>query len=213
MVTRQQKRNMLDYLVAKLEGGEEQIVPITERLLRNRPIDTAYIEVGEDGIVFLLDQLYPGGSFSPVYEWMKQNKSRVGLVLLKDGKTYFRSAAEDNYWKAQKELSLKHYRGAMNRLILLRPEEKFARDKKSWVQYYQPDSPKLEESLVSFQFGNVEFDYSHIEDSSRFKPQNKDSERLFLVQDKKVEVAGNLVLNSRGYLVEREESAETDSSE
>ncbi|MFA5258505.1 MAG: hypothetical protein WC979_04200 [Candidatus Pacearchaeota archaeon] len=181
MVSRQQKKQMLDYLVAKLEGSEEKVRPVTKELIPG--IKSNYILLGEDGIVFLADQYYAGARLKGLYSRNKERFPRFGIVFYKDGKTFFRSAAEANYFKKEHELSLKKYDDAsMQKMMLLRPEEIFVHrlSDRVGVQYYQPDSPRLEEALASFKFGSVEFDYSHIPSENRFGPVTKESERLFI---------------------------------
>jgi len=202
MVSRQQKKQMLDYLVAKLEGSEEKVKPATKELIPG--INSSYILLGDDGIVFLADQYYAGGKLEGLYSRNKQRFPRFGIVFYKDGKTFFRSAAEANYFKKENELSLKHYDDAsMQKMMLLRPEEIFVQglSDRVGVQYYQPESPRLTEALAFFRFGPVTFDYSHIPRENRFGPLTKESERLFIWQDR-IETSENLTLK-RCQLVER----------
>jgi len=202
MVSKQQKKQMLDYLVTKLEGSEERVIPVKRKLVLG--IESSYIMLGSDGMVFLVDQHYPAEKLENIYSANRENYPRFGVVFLKDSKTFFRSAAAANYFKKEHELSLKHYSNdAMQNMILLRPEEIFVRGlaNQAWLQYYQPDSPRLEEALASFKFGPVEFDYSHIPSERRFGSITQESKRLF-IWHKRVETREDLALQ-RCQLVER----------
>ena len=91
-----------------------------------------------------------------------------------------------NYFKKDKYLSLKKYSNEeMHRMILFRPEEIFLNEKRSHLQYYQPSSANLNECLTIFNFQSVRFDYSHIDESGRFKPSDKESKRLYIWNDRK----------------------------
>jgi hypothetical protein len=111
----------------------------------------------------------------------------TAAVLFKDGKTFFRSAAEKHGFKSSDnyELSLKNYNSSeIQRIICLRPEEIFLRAvTRNQVQYYQPASERLDQGLVVYKYDNVEFDYSHIDENDGFKPENRESTKLFIWND------------------------------
>ena len=106
----------------------------------------------------------------------------VKPVFLKDGTTYFRSSlSEKNDLKpivSKKHRSLKNYTPAqLRRIISLTPlEKRFVPS----VHYYQPQSERLEEGLITYHFGNVTYDYSHIPSERRSCSVNNDSGRLFI---------------------------------
>ena len=205
MASKKLQKQMLDYVVAKLEGsveGEGLIVPNTQAVLPG--ISSSYVKVGYTGIVLLIDKEYPGENFSMLYnKAQRQTPNNVGVVFLKDGETFFRSAAQRNYFKQSNRLSLKHYTPEqMQEMLLLRPEEIMLVNRARKLQYYQPESTRLEEGIETFDFGAVRFDYSHINPAVKFKPQDSFSERLFLHKSR-VHQTGPISLVS-SYLVPRQ---------
>lgn len=180
MTSKKQRQQMLDYLAEKLKGSAPSITPESKEVVSG--INSSYILIGGDtpGAVLLVDQVYPGNSFESFYAKINRGRN-TGVAVLKDGITFFRSAAEGKYFKKKHGLSLKNYTDAqMHRMMILRPEEKFLRETRSLVQYYQPQSERLQESIISFKFEPVLFDYTHIDSRTRFKPEEKHSERLFV---------------------------------
>ena len=86
----------------------------------------------------------------------------------------------------------------MHRMMLLRPEEIKVNSNSSHLQYYQPDSERLNEGIVSFGFKPVTFDYSHIDSYERFKPEDKNSTRL-CIWDEKI-ISSNKLKLQRNFL-------------
>ncbi len=190
MVSKKDKTEMKDYLVAKL--GEDNCILKSEEVLRGSGIESSVIDVFDEdsvreGVVLLVDRHYPNDSFPELYRLIISLKGRVIPVFYKDGKTFFRSAAAGQQRTGIKsksfkldELSLKNYTTQeMNKMISFRPEEIFvSRNLGQWVQYYQPDSERLEQGVKSYEFEPVVFDYSHIPSEKRFGPLRKESEKL-----------------------------------
>lgn len=162
-------------------------------------IETAYVDIDREGVVLLVDQPYPkekrGDSRLSVVQHELQgvanrkmpglfdSGAKVAFVFLKDGETFFRSAAEDNYFKARKGLSLKHCSiEDFQRMMALRPEEIFVNERRECIHYYQPESPRLDECLKTYEFSPVRFDYGHINARERFKPHNRESKRLWIIR-------------------------------
>lgn len=183
---------MLDYLVDKLAG----YVPTPHKKEIISGIESDYLTLDKGSMVFLINKPYPNNLLNKIHSQMKQSNPNLGYVFLKDGKTFFRSAAEANYFKKSNQLSLKNYSNDdMNKMILFRPEESFLNNLRTTLQYYQPDSQRLSAALVNFKFNPVHFDYSHI-DNTRFKPNNKDSEKLNLWYDRE-EIYNRLKLENK----------------
>lgn len=206
MVDHKQKKQMMDYLVSKLELANLGVTPKTKELLSG--IKSSYIIIGEkdSGIVLLVDQEYPKDSFPKFFQSAKSRFKDVASVIFKDGKIFFRNAAEKNYFKKNKWLSLKHYSNyEMNRMIALRPEEIFLNSQREWLQYFQPESPRLREGLESFKFEPVTFDYDHIDSYERFKPENRDSKRLYIWRENRVHDETGLKI-IKGILVSNKDS-------
>jgi len=178
MITKKQRIEMKDYLVSKLEGFYSNLEPKTNEILGG--IKSNYIFVSPNEVVFFIDQEYPKDSLRKIHNIFHNRDVEVAHVIFKDGKTFFRSASERHYFKKERELSLKNYsKEDMYKMILFRPEEIFLKSRRSHLQYYQPNSQKLNEGIDTFAFENVVFDYSHIP-KDKFKPQNRVSERLHI---------------------------------
>lgn len=195
MVTKKQRSQMLDYLADKLAGCGEVIVPRTKQIISG--IDSSYIKVGNDGIVLLVDRVYPNNILGELYEKVRKQRENICIVFYKDGKTFFRSAAEKNYYKIRNGLSLKNYSDdTLYKIILFRPEESFVYTNiGKLLQYYQPGSNKLDEVLVNFEFKPVYYDYSHIDPKSRFRPTDTYSRKLHIWVNKEF-CKGKLKLES-----------------
>ncbi len=194
MVSRQSKKQMQEFLVEALRDGGYNAEPKSREVVSG--ITTNLIAV-ENGGVVLIDKYYPGKSMNNLYDIFK--RENIAYVFLKDGETFFKNAWEKNFFKKSQRLSLKHYdKDDLHKMILFRPEEKLIRNSREQVQYYQPASSRLQEGLRTFQFKNVRLDYSHISSNERFKPDNKNSEKLFIWTNEEFS-NGNLCLD-KGYL-------------
>ena len=66
------------------------------------------------------------------------------------------------------------------------------------MQYFQPVSPRLEEGIVSYKFKTVTFDYSHVDSRERFKPQDRQSDRLHIWIDMRLNK--DEIVFDKGYL-------------
>ena len=184
MVSKQQKDQMKDYLLSRLDSRGGKILPVSKELVSG--IKSNYILIGEEGVILLVDQAYPRDSFKTLHSMAKRQGRNIVAVLYKDGETFFRSATEKTQFKETYGLSLKNYsKEDLHKIILLRPEEMFLNSGQHLVQYYQPCSENLGEGIESFAFNPVHFDYSHINSHYRFKPQDADSKRLCIWKDRK----------------------------
>lgn len=195
MTNRKQRDEMRDYLVANLRGAHQRVEPV--RIKGEGGVEPTTLLVDDNSAVLLVDQVFTGKQFRKWYSAALSTKHNVVPVFYKDGKTFFRSAAKDNFFKQQKELSLKHYTPEqMHRMIAFRPEEKiaFPRGPNGWIQYYQPRSATLEQGVVSFKFEPVQLDYSHLPE---YNLKNTDSTRLHIWNDKKDYTTGALSLSGR----------------
>lgn len=191
MISQKQQKEMLDYLIAKLENNYSNVNPMTRKL--SHGIDTTYIKV-DDGLLLLIDKGFlvkENGrninTLEKVYDKAlnfskaKYNNHNVGLVVYKDGENFFRAAAPKHHYKSEKGLSLKNYSNKdLHKMIFFRPEEKFIYKTTGNVQYYQPKSEMLKQGIITYEFEPVIFDYSHIDSNTRFKPHNKASEKDYL---------------------------------
>ncbi len=179
MIKKAQRQEMQDYLVSRLDGAGHKIESRTREIIPG--IKSSYILVGDEGIVLLVDKPHSKKDFIQLYRRAKQHKRDVAVVLFKDGQTFFRSAQYRGYQKRKSDRSLKTYRKQdMQKLLMLRPEEIFLANNRTYMQYYQPQSVRLEQALECFNFKPVRFDYSHIDETARFKPEDETSKRLFI---------------------------------
>lgn len=187
MINQKQQKEMLDYLVAKLENNYSNVTPMTRKL--SHDIETNYIKL-DDGLLILVDKGFlikekgrNVNTLRTVYgkalNFTKENynNSNVGFITYKDGKNFFRSAAPKHHFKADDNHSLKRYSEDMDKMIFFRPEEKFVYGHNGTMQYYQPDSKKLNQGIITYKFDPVILDYSHIDSKRIFKPSNKPSEK------------------------------------
>jgi len=221
MPNRAQKQRMIDYLVAQLEsGGHAKVEPKTEQLVSG--IDSSFIEVdcGDSlGALLLADQKYPRERFNAPEgsgrryahgdtklraasaELRNRNYRIAPPIFYKDGTTFFRSAAARPAVQRKRDgRSLKDINGAESvNLILFSPEECYALERVGWlqgkrfIQYFQPDSDRLDEKVVSFEFVPVAFDYSHLDSRANPFAVDRDSKRYFRWVEK-FERDGALVL-------------------
>ena len=185
MVKQAEKDRMRDYLVDRLRAGGAVVEPVTKELVSGAG-EANYLRVGNDGVVFLVDRAYPRNRFSYTLRFMREKRQNVATVFYKGyedsehekQKIFFRSYAQDVHFKAN-DLSLKNYtHDQVNRMILLRPEEVLIANE--GLQYYQPNSERLTEGVRSFRFSPVHYDYNHLAGTGRFRPQNRDSTKVFI---------------------------------
>jgi hypothetical protein len=207
MVGKKQKKQMFDFLVSKLESSAEKVVPRTKKIVED--LDTNYILIDDRGLVISIDQHYTAKRFeellSIIQRQTREGRNNIAYVFYKDGETFFRSAAKDNHFKSDKGLSLKNYDNEeMRRIMLLRPEEIMVRERRKFLQYYQPESQRLEEGIETFGFDPVIYNYSHIPEKERFGPLEKPSERLHIWTERHSQ-QGDLRLIHPGYLKSREQ--------
>ena len=183
MITKPQQERMLEYIVGKLTNGHARVEPRHKELTNG--ITTNYILVDSDGIVLLADQEYPNETFAELYRLVSKSKQDVGVLFYKGADTFFRAAAPLHHYK-KRGLSMKNYSEEdMRRMIMFRPEEIFMYHKDGQkLQYYQPESARLEEGIMTYVFGPVNADYSHIS-SKRFKPQDRTFIRDHIIKDEK----------------------------
>jgi hypothetical protein len=162
MVGQREKMEMRDYVVAELEGSNPKVTPITKELVSG--IRSSYVKLGSTGLVLLVDQVYPNGSLQNIHEIAQKQNLDMGFVFYKDRETFFRSAAKNKHFKKEQGLSLKNYSNEdLRKMLLFRPEEELVYDLRDrLVQYYQPESQRLPQGIVTFRFEPVVFDYSHI---------------------------------------------------
>ena len=209
MVSSRQQKQMRDYMVSRLEGSNDSVIPKQKEVIPG--VNTDYILIGKTGGVILVNHPYENDGLAlltGLFGHPQNGATDLAFVFFKDGKTFFRNAAngekaglKGNRFKADNGLSLKNYQDRMNQIITVRPEEKFLINAGRWVQYYQPESERLEEGLVSFKFGPVTYDYSHIPPGERWGAVYQNAERL-RIWNSRIMVQDSLTLKD-GHLVRR----------
>lgn len=185
MVSKKMKKEALEFLEAKLQEGGHTVKPVQKELVSG--ITSSYLLVDDEGIVFSVDCAYPNNALRKVLQGVRQNKrTNQGVVLYKDGKLFFRAGAPKNYFKKEKRLSLKHYSTEqIQNMVIFRPEEHYIYEsRKGNIQYFQPESPRLEQVVATFSFKPVEYDYSH-ELRGEFQPENRTSSKRFIWTSRK----------------------------
>jgi len=200
MVSKMQKKEMMDYVVSQLKNPFTIISPQSRNLIKG--IESNYILVGDKGLVFLIDQQYPNNSLDKIHDGALNDGKDIAFTFLKDGKTFFRSATSAKRFKKDRNLSLKYYSdNELHKMIMFRPEEEFALSLGkcfggSWVQYYQPNSNRLQEGIVSYEFEPVIYDYSHIPRNERFGGNSAESQKL-RIWNRRTLNPGNIRLKDR----------------
>lgn len=193
MVSKQQKRKMIEYFADRLKYPN---IKVEDRLL------VPCISF-DNGIVILVTKEVGNKPFREMYSILKKRNKDVGVVFLKDGETFFRSAKEKVYKKLDKSLKHYNYEDA-EKIITLRPEEQYLFfELKRMLQYYQPIE---KEGLISYEFEEILFDYYHINPRERFRPDNTYSKKLVKIVKEEF-YDGNLKLIN-GYLKKTEDLEE-----
>ncbi len=183
MTSKAQKKDMLDYIVERLGNSGEMLEPRSDSEFG---IKASYIRVGAHGLVLLIDRTFSRKEFNMLYSRAENYAAltetyaptgepitKLAVVFFKDGKTYFKSAAKD-IASAQRDGSLKQYTSQdLHRFISCQHSEKriieqtiHSPRKRTRIQYYQPESDRLSQALVSFTFRPVMLDYRHLAQSA-----------------------------------------------
>ena len=116
------KNPVLEYLITHLEECGEDVQAKTKEIVPG--LKTDYLLVEDDGIVLAIDRHYTKESFSALYQKANKERKQVAVVLLNNGKTFFRSAAKKVSFKRERHLSLKAYSDEdIQKIIECRPEE------------------------------------------------------------------------------------------
>lgn len=193
-IKKQQRERMLEYIVTKLRGNNEDVIPRIHKFAPGE--NSRIIYVGNDGIVLLSDKMFTEEQFSSMWNSIKQSGyKRFANIFYKDHDTYFKSNAARSNFRVNRDRSMKGYSTSdLQDLIILKPAELIAKDRwENEVQYYQ-EGPKLTEGIVTYKYEPVTFDYSHIHPDERFGPEQRESTKRFL-NEKIEEAFGDLKLD------------------
>jgi len=229
MPTEQEQDRMLEYIVENLRATMLFVEPRKRNIVSS--IDTNIVEVGKYGAVLLVDQPYPKrknkkkiNPIAPLIYYLNKNgRPRVAVVFYKDGETFFVSEASRNpgmrewnrfqdFRKGGVKYSEVGGLDPIQRMIHLSEEEReiVKRDffynglgHNGNIQYYQPESAKLKEMIVTFSFETVRLNYQGYETKAQrisgYIPNSQPSEKL-KIWKKKTERIGPIVMNGE-YLV------------
>lgn len=202
MTSKKDKQRMKDYIVSRLEKEYPHLDVRTKELVPQIKSTYIFTANNSDNVVFLLDQEYPAERFNTLFKRFHNNGVNVTSVFLKDSKTFFRSGSEKYYYKKKKGFGLKAYSNEdMRRMIFFRPEEIFVNSMKQYLQYYQPESSRLEEGIETFEFKPAFSNYSHIE-KDRFRPLDRELKRLHIWIDR-IHRKEDLKVHPTSYLVKK----------
>ena len=181
-------QQMISFLSKNLEGSETY--KIWQPKKEKGGHDHFMISDELSTAIMLLNQNYTEKEFKSWLNRMHSSKYENAVFLpVKDGKTYFRSAAftdksglQSINYKQNKDLSLKNYsvEDLKRAIHLSKPEHLIKNKSRNEIIYYQPESQKLEELLVKHKFTPAIYDYSHISSDRRFGPTTKESKTIYL---------------------------------
>lgn len=187
---------MIEYLLPRLEAGGKKFEPGENKLDGIGKINFLKFE---NKRIFLIDRVLSDSKYQQLlniasgkvpYRGNTVNYEHVS-IFYKDGIIGFRSAAfgekagiKGIKYKQLKDLSLKDYTNdEVSRMMLLFPMELIALKKDNNIWYFQPKSEnhgRLEEAVVKYRFTPVRFNYSYMDQESKFIPANKESKRIYI---------------------------------
>jgi hypothetical protein len=199
MPSNKQKNSMSEYIASKLEQSGHSVEEEALRFTWDTK-DTRILKVDNDQGVLLIDDpshytcnrgKFIGRTEKAISELKKMGFSLPSFVFYKDGKNFFRNPQSQSNdlqgirSKFEEDRSLKNYSPEdLSRILELRPVEKLILNKRiGRLEYYQPDSKRLEECIKGFGLKPVTLDYSHLSEKERFGPVQRQSKTLYLIED------------------------------
>ncbi|MBT3262301.1 hypothetical protein HN992_00670 [Candidatus Woesearchaeota archaeon] len=194
MPTKQKKERMTEYLANSLTAAGHSVKDFEIAIDNgNLPIRYLILDDEKEKSVFLIDDSknYNERNTEQLVDTIRRSGiKKPGFVIYKDGKQFFRCPeSSDNDLMALNKLlrpnrSLKNYMDrAPGEFILPTKAEKRLK-KSGFLQYYQPESERLDEMLVTFGFDIPLLDYTHINPRDRIGPRTKLSEKYFLIENR-----------------------------
>jgi hypothetical protein len=202
------RSQMMEYLLPRLNHGDASYECFQKEREKVGIVD--YLkDQAHNKIVFMIDRPYTQKEFDQLL-FLTKNAGYAGFVMVfyKDGKHYFRNAAQGIEgelqgvrFKQQQGLTLKHYDSTdVNRMIHLSRPEIAVQDWSSRVHYYQPASDRLDEMIVSYQFEPVIYDRTHIPWQSRLCSTSEQSKKIFIWNpDGKTEYGQGLLMKNNRF--------------
>lgn len=196
MTLAKHRTEMVEYLVDRIDGFGESVVPKASEIVPG--VVSSYILIGDENndssIVLLLDRDYPKGVFKKIYNGASSVKKNVAVVVLKDETTFFRPAFNGDFSPRRYNRSVNYpddIRDFCKEFktedkVLLQPEENFLvsqkirYNEKPIVQYFRPssDDDAVQPALETFLFTPVSLNYGYIDSATRVKPRSRNSARL-----------------------------------
>jgi hypothetical protein len=151
MITQNEKRKMSEYLIDRLREQYE----VTQKIVNLGNTYVNYLLLSPNQAVLLIDQHLPADGIEAACSVLHNNQvnpiQNVGMIVYKDGETFFRSAAQYGFKKKLAGKLLDYSKEDIHRMMQLTPEEIFISHKLDGrIQYYQPKSTKLEESIMQY---------------------------------------------------------------
>ena len=187
MPSRKEKNKMIEYIGSQLDAGGHRVIDNSFRFSWNKN-ELDYLKVDDDRLIFMISSPneYTKSKTNKMLDELRyQNKGDSLFVFYKDGSNFFRNHASPNnkiknkFSKLRLDRSLKDYTNEdLNNSIILSEAEKKIRENRKTLQYYQPNSERLEELIVSFRTEPFIFDYSHVPINDRMGPMKRNSKKL-----------------------------------
>jgi len=184
MISKKQQKEMLDYLVARLEPCYSQAEPRQEAL---SGIEVTYIRV-DDGLVLLADRDFPRekipGSYGQrgrlgrtglekVLRAKQQETRNIAVIMYKDNDRYFKTAAPKEFNKIFGKSLTGYSAEDIEKMIWFSPVEVFLNNERSHLQYYQPESERLKQGIILVKYKPVTSTYGHIAKENMFLPHEQ----------------------------------------
>lgn len=171
MATKEEKKNMREFIVARLEDSSRYSILNADK---DREKVTVKQKESAEGSpvqieILLHSRKMPIEEYKNVMSSNYQNGIYTANVFFKDGETFMVRLGSRGHFKGN-ERSLKNYsKEIRDKMIDLRELEKQAVEHsgKKILVYYQPKTQRLEESLRGYKMDNVNLDYSHIKEEDR----------------------------------------------
>ncbi|MEK6916796.1 MAG: hypothetical protein AABW92_03550 [Nanoarchaeota archaeon] len=142
-------------------------------------------------------------SYQNILDENRQKGTITIPVLYKDGSTAFVRMVDTNRsWRTDKSLK-KYLPQKINQMLHLRGIEKAVLRDIDFLQYYQPETERLHESIREFQLENVVLDYSHLENDDLAKPFIRDGPAISYkmpVETQQITGPVKIVPTKRGYI-------------
>jgi PhoPQ-activated pathogenicity-related protein len=155
MINETQQQQMLEYIADKLSKSYKKIEDRKKSIVDKKKSN--YLVLDDDKVVFIIDRIYHPTNLDMWYTKTQYSDkiSDVAFIIYKDGDQFFKSNAQ-NYYSTIHGKEFKRYSNQeINKMISFSPEEKILYDIFGVLNYYQPQTKRLNKSLRKFHFNKV----------------------------------------------------------